>query len=528
VRIRRRSSIFVILGLVAAAGLTLTPAPATADTPRPGAVGIGDPLYPGLGNGGYDALAYTLTPHIPAGAPDQPVPSTERMDARATQALSRFNLDFGGPGADAVTSVNVNGRPAVFDWQQDNQELVVTPAQPICNGSVFRVDIAFASHPVVPDPANPYPDGWITTAAGGSFTAFQAAKAHQAFPVNDHPRDKARWTFNLDVPDGVTAVANGRFAGTTEAGGRTTWKYESTDPLATELTQVTVGTDLQSVQRRTTAGITYRDVIPPSQRALVEPLLAQGPAQLRWAVDKIGPFPFPTYGNFVADQLIGYSLETQTMSMSSSLLFTPGFLPGKSGVDSFVLPITQHELIHQYFGDSVSPYSWSDIWLNEGFATYYEKWYAADKGWLDTWGYPSFEAYMRDQYRLGDIMRHDNGPIAQPSPDVDLIDNYAIYDGGAVVLYALKQKVGDRTFTATMRGWARQFAGHSVSTGDFFRYASSVAGRDLTSFLNPWLYDDRTPPMPGHREWVVDPVTDTTIARTHADHPRRHTWGLPA
>jgi aminopeptidase N len=524
----RRSRIVSAI-VLAVAGLTFTAVPATAaEPPQPGAAGIGDALFPGLGNGGYDALAYTVNPHIPAGAPDQPVPSTERMDARATQALSRFNLDFGGPGADTVTSVNVNGRPAVFDWQQDNQELVITPAKPICNGSMFRVDIAYASHPVTPDPANPYPDGWITTASGGSFTAFQAAKAHQAFPVNDHPRDKARWTFNLDVPDGVTAVANGTFAGTTEAGGRTTWKYESTDPLATELIQMAVGTDLQIIQRGTTAGVALRDVIPASQRDLVNPLLAEGPDQLRWAVAKIGKFPFRNYGNLVVDQLIGYSLETQTMSMSSNLLFRKDYLPGKTGEPSFVLPILQHEMIHQYFGDSVSPYSWSDIWLNEGFATYYEKWYAADKGWLDEWGYPSFEAYMRDQYRLGDIMRHDNGPIAQPSPDVDLLDNYAIYDGGAVVLFALQQEVGDPTFTATMRGWARQFAGHSVSTGDFVRYASSVAGRDLTRFLNPWLYDTHTPPMPGHPDWTVDPATDTTVASMHTDHPSRRAWGLPA
>ena len=97
-----------VLPLVIAV-LLATAAPAWAGEPSPGAAGLGDRLAPLLGNGGYDVLHYDLDLRYATSAPSQPVDGTVTMFARATQALSRFNLDFAGA---IVGSVSVDGRTA--------------------------------------------------------------------------------------------------------------------------------------------------------------------------------------------------------------------------------------------------------------------------------------------------------------------------------------------------------------------------------------------------------------------------------
>jgi aminopeptidase N len=493
---------------------------AAARTAQPGAADVGDRMFPGLGNGGYDTTHYTLRLRYPTANPVQQVHGTVSMDAVATQDLSRFNLDFGG---DSIGEVRVNGQPAAIDWQQTAEELVITPPRPLWQGRAFSVEVQFSAHTAAPEPSDFYPMGWIAS-AHGSFTSFQANVAHKSIPVNDHPSDKARWSFALDVPQGVVAVANGDCAGHTSANGRTVWSYEERKPLASELIQFAVGDDLSIVQRGSAAGVTLRDVMANGRRGLLEPAFAQGPAQLQWLMGNIGPFPFRSYGNLGVDALFGYSLETQGLSLHTYGLFDPAFLPGRSGQPWFYAPIMIHEAAHQWYGNSVSPEMWSDMWLNEGWATWWEKQFEQDNGYIDEWGYPSVEDYMRDVYSQEEVMRAEFGPVAQPAPGIALLDNPHVYDGGALVLYALQQYVGPETFRQIARGWPQQFRDHSASTQDFIRYAGGIAGQDLHSFLTPWLYGDHTPLMPGHPDWSVNPVTATGRAETQTAHPGGHAW----
>jgi aminopeptidase N len=505
--------------LLAGAGVLLTvgaltlvsTSDATARTARPGAPDVGDYLFPGLGNGGYDAGHYSLKLRYPTSVPVQQVQGVVRMDAVATQDLSSFDLDFGG---DAVGSVRVDGRSVRFDWQKDKEELVITPAQFLRRGHGFSVEVAFTAHTTAPQPGDLVPFGWLAS-AHGSFTSFQPNVAHKSIPVNDHPSDKASWSFELDVPQGITAIANGvRGCQPRSASGRTVWSYEERSPMAPELVQLAVGDDLSIVQRGTVNAVAFRDVIANGRRGLLEPGFADGPAQLQWLTGKLGPFPFAEYGNFGVDQLFGYSLETQGLTMHTYGLFDPAFLPEfGTGQPWFYNPILVHETAHQWFGNSVSPQRWSDVWLNEGPATWFEKEFEQETGIIDEWGFDSFTDYMKAQYAQGDAMRAQYGPVAHPLPrDDNLYFNPNIYDGGALALYALQQQVGDPTFRQILRGWAQQFHDSSRSTDDFISFASQAAGQNLDGFMRAWLYGDHTPPMPGHPDWTVDPVNSTTTA----------------
>jgi aminopeptidase N len=160
-----------------------------------------------------------------------------------------------------------------------------------------------------------------------------------------------------------------------------------------------------------------------------------------------------------------------------------------------------HELAHQWFGDSVAPAVWSDVWLNEGHASWYED---SIRYGLDS---DRFLSVVQSRYQLADLFRRFLGPVASPpSGDPIRLFNPNVYQGGQLVLYALRQQVGDAAFQQIERAWVTTYRGKSASTADFIALASQVSGQDLTAFLTEWLYGTTTPAMPGHPDWTVTPA----------------------
>jgi aminopeptidase N len=487
----------LLLAAAASAALMAPASAQAADHSTPGAAGIGDRLFPKLGNGGYDVQHYDLALSYATAAPSQGIDGTVTITANATQALSRFDLDFAG---ESVGSISVNGQPATFS--RAGQELVITPAQPLPKGKSFVVTVSdYKAHPKSPSGDNILNNAFIIT-PDGSATLPQPSGAHVFLPSNDHPRDKATFTFHLDVPAGETAVANGELESQATANGRTQFVYQQKQPMATELIQLAVGS-YKVIDRGVQAGVHFRDVISPSLEPLVADKLPVEVDQLAWLKARVGAYPFGSYGSFVIDAAIGASLETQSLSIFDRQVFQGSLR---------LWPTTMlHETAHQWFGDSVSPHEWSDVWLNEGHATYYEWSYGAEHGGLrQTAGVSdTFAGVMKYEYGQGDFDRQKVEPVAKPKgSDFRHLFSSQQYSGGALVLYALRQKVGDRTFQKIERTWVSRYAGKSASTADYIALASRVSGKHLGPFLHDWLYGTKTPAMPGHPGWKVKTVQE--------------------
>ncbi|MFI5831766.1 M1 family metallopeptidase [Streptomyces sp. NPDC051578] len=464
--------------LLAAASLTLV----AAVLPPPKALGIGDSLFPELGNPGYDVLSYDLSFTYKDNR--SPLDAVTVIDARALVDLERVNLDF---THGTVASAEVNGEPARFE--SAGEDLVLTPARPVVAHTPLRIVVRHTS-----DPRGRDDGGWVTTDDGLAM-ANQADAAHRVFPCNDHPADKALFTFRITTPAGLTAVANGvpTALPVQRSGQPTTWTYRTLHPMATELAQVSVGSS--AVPSDTGPhGLPLRHVVPAADRQRLEPWLKKTAGHIAWMEERVGRYPFENYGVLVARAKTGFELETQTLSLFESGLFTTGTYP-----EWYVDSVMVHELAHQWFGDSVTPRTWSDLWLNEGHATWYEALYA------DGLGKYSMERRMREAYQRSDQWRAAGGPPAapKPAPPGEKIGLFrpVVYDGSALILYALRQEIGAAAFDRVERRWVAEHADSTAGTADFVRLASQEAGRDLEPFLKPWLYGATTPPMPGHPEW---------------------------
>jgi hypothetical protein len=233
VRARRRVSAAAVL-LFAAAALT---GPASASDEggggfRPGEPGLNDPYFPLDGNGGYDVEHYLLDlAYDPA---TDLLSGTATITARATQNLSAFNLDLDGL---TVRSVEVNNGSA--SWSRDGGELTVTPKRGLPKGHRFTAEVKYDGVPeAVSDQFGT--SGFLHTDDG----ALVVGEPHVAatwFPVNDHPLDKASYTFRITVPEGLEVVANGRLQSRKTRNGKTTWAWRAAEPMASYLATASVG-----------------------------------------------------------------------------------------------------------------------------------------------------------------------------------------------------------------------------------------------------------------------------------------------
>jgi aminopeptidase N len=467
----------VVLRAVSTAALLLavSAAPALADF-TPGADGAGDPFYPQAGNGGYDVRSYSLKLDYE--------PQNDQLDgdvtitARATQDLSSFNLDLRDL---KVSSVTVNGQEASFTRR--GQELTITPADGLRRGREFTTRVVYGGHAnYVLDP-DKSKDGWIPT-DDGAFVVNEPQGAPTWFPANDTPKDFATFDFAITVPEGRTALANGRLVSTTDNGDTTTWRWRESSPMVPYLTTATNG--VFELRIGTVNGLPEYNAVDPETRRFgqkdPEPQLAWDRlnATHRPALDLFtelyGPYPYDSVGAIVDwAPNVFYSLESQTK-------------PNYWHVASVATIV--HELAHQWFGDAVVLERWPDMWLNEGFATWSEWiWFERTGGRTAQQEFDALYATPEDSAAGQDLWFPAPNALSGPEE----LFHTPVYDRGALTLQALRQKVGEATFLQIVRSWYAENRFSNVTTQDFIALAERVSGQQLDQFFQVWLFEEGRP-----------------------------------
>ncbi|GAB2880410.1 M1 family metallopeptidase [Myroides odoratimimus subsp. xuanwuensis] len=430
----------------------------------PGAAGIGDPYFPTDGNGGYDVAHYDV--HVRYALRRARVSGWTVLTARADQDLSSLNLDF----MLGVRKVLVDGQPATFR-RPNRHELQVVPARPIAAGATFRVRVGYAGRPGHERWRGE--DPWLSSPQE-AVAMGEPQMAAWWFPGNDHPRDKAAFDIHVTVPQGRQAIANGELVGRTSAGGRTTWHWRASEPMAPYLAFFAAGRF--QIARGTDHGVRWLSAVSrelgPAARRRAMKLMKRTPQVVAWSERYLGDYPFSIAGGVTTSLYTGFALENQTRS-------TYPYVGGPGNVWLVV-----HETAHQWFGDSVSVKNWRDIWLNEGFASFMERL------WDETHGGPDAQTWLMRQWRS---MPAPFWKLELADPGASHIFDFEVYDRGSMVVQALRHRIGDTDFWALLKAWTQGRRLGNGSVDDFEALAAEISGEDLDGFFDAWLRGSTRP-----------------------------------
>ena len=462
-------------------------------TPSPGARSLGDPLFPEVGNGGYDVESYDVAINWEDTGDLFLTGTTTTITAEALQALSEFSLDLEGL---TVTAVSVNGQPAAFSRAAPAAcsgtppcgptKLVITPAAPIAFGAEFTVAVSYTGDPQRHTDPDGSDEGWTDT-DDGAFVVNEPVGAMTWMPCNNHPRDRATYGFELTVPTGKTALGNGEEVAlpTDNGDGTTTWHWESTKTMPTYLSTSTVG-DFDLTRSNTMLGMPLYDAIDtgftPLEKAAAAAVTGQQEDILDYFSGKYGAYPFDSSGTVVDDADVGYALEVQTKSHFASPVIPPTTMA--------------HEIAHQWFGDSVTLTTWKDLWMNEGWATWSE--------WIWDEEENSNPAGADEQFDLEYNNPGNNwsGAPAEPTAPT-LFSTFPRYTRPAMMLQALREIIGNSRFLALARRWHDENEYGHGTTAEFIQLSKDGSGltganlAKLDTFFQQWLFGTTKPTITG-------------------------------
>ena len=429
---------------------------------------VEDSVYPDVGDPRVDALLYDLD------LAWDPLTSTLTGDAvvtfRATRTAPRFQLDL-GPGL-TVGDVSLDGEGVGFVHR--GKDLVVRA--PIEADRRYELSLDYVG---TPEPARApttrsdfSTTGFTVTDSGEVWTMQEPFGAYTWYPVNDQPSDKALYDVTVQAPAPWTGISNGRLTSLSTEDDLTTTSWQLTEPASSYLMTLAIG-DYAHTSNTTATGLRVDYWTP---RGMVSRLdhLPSAAATIDWIETRLGPYPFDSIGLVVTDSQS--AMETQTMVTL--------------GNTDYVLSaeVIAHELVHQWYGDQVSPADWRDVWLNEGM-TMLLQWVYEDEHDLR----PLRETVQAA--RLGDQGTRDQyGPPGAYDPQQ--FGGANIYYTPALMWNELRLELGDEEFYRIARSWLTDNDNTSATREQIFAHWETETGRELSGFFDGWI-TGRTTPAPG-------------------------------
>ena len=371
-------------------------------------------------------------------------------------------------------------------------------------------------------------DGEVERAAQ-IWTQGEAEEAHHWFPSYDFPDDKATSEQFITVEKSETAIANGELLETKEnTDGTKTFHYKMPVAHSTYLTSFIVGTYVKisdSYKNIPLGFYVYPD------RAAIAPLAFGKTKQMMGVFEELTGvnFPYNKYDQtIVANFQFGGMENITTTTMADSEIFLAGFGFAKGNVEDLV----SHELAHSWFGNLVTCKNWSELWLNEGFATFMEAAYREKAN-----GREDYLRKIKEDARLfiiaDAVSKNRHGLFFKEAKgDEALFDqnNAPIaYQKGGAVIHTLRETVGTENFWKAINVYLNRHKFGNVETMDLQKVMEETSGMKLDWFFRQWVYGAGYPKLTVKQ--VYNPKTQTlklTVVQTqNTDNQTASIFTLP-
>ncbi|HAF22116.1 MAG TPA: hypothetical protein DCK93_04250 [Blastocatellia bacterium] len=404
--------------------------------------------------------------------------------------LSLIDLDFGELPVDSVT---VGKQTTPFERLPGRLNVKLLKTVP--RGASFTVAVTYHGTPT---------DGLILTADKAGKPAAVGDnwpnRVHHWIPCLDHPSAKATVHFSITVPARDLVVANGRPDEVKNSLTTRTWNYTETVPIPPYCMIIAVGEFAQIIppQQQTTYLVYY--VPQPDKEFAMQGFAAANPS-LKFFSETIAPYPYEKLALIIGATRFG------GMENSSAIVFPSSLFDRRTGsepMSSFfniregLVDVVAHEIAHQWFGDSVTESTWSDLWLSEGFATYFAGLLIERQD-----GEQAFQQYMKSAaQKYFSYEKNQRTPIHDPeTEDLFKLLNPNNYQKGAWVLHMLRAELGDNDFFRGIRTYYGAHRNSTANTEDLRAAFEKSSRRDLKEFFARWIYGTGHPQYELSWEW---------------------------
>jgi len=408
--------------------------------------------------------------------------------ASRVAALAVFTLDAVEM---EIESVTLDGHAAAFTY--DGERLRVTCARPFPRDVEFHAEIRYRCAPrrglYFMGPDEGHPDRALQC-----WTQGQDDDSRYYWPCIDQPIEKFTSEVICTAPAGTFVLSNGDLRARDELpaergrGARVRWHYVLDFPQPAYLLTVVCGPFVELRERAEKTGVDVYYFAPPGREADARRTFGRTPAMIDFFSERIGvPYPHRRYSQIAVPDFIFGGMENTSATTLTDLCL----VDERAALDHDVDGLVSHELAHQWWGDLLTCREWSEGWLNEGFATYFEyvwREHAKGRDEADWEQLSDTDGYLAEagRYQRAVVCRQYDEPI-------HLFDAH-LYDKGGRVLHMLRHALGDGTFWRVLRTYAERHARGSVETRDLARAIEDVSGRSFDEFLDRWIA------RPGHPE----------------------------
>jgi aminopeptidase N len=431
---------------------------------------------------GVDALHYVF--RLTLGDANDQIAGDATITLKLAAGVSEVFLDLtspaGGKGM-TVSAVTVGGKPVAFTHQADRLRLALPKAA--AAGEEVAIGVSYSGIPA---------EGLrLINNIHGERTVFSENwpnLARQWLPMIDHPYDKATGEFIVTAPAHYQVVANGLLVEELDVADdlrRTHWKQSV--PIASWL--YALGVARFAVHHYDVVrGVPQQVWVFPQDREKGYGVFeVTGRRAFEFFSDFVGPYAYEKLGHVQAAGLGGGTEH------ASAIFY------GEKGVASGRAPVV-HEVAHQWFGDAITEKDWDDVWLSEGFATYFAHLYTEQ--------FEGREAFVRDlKSDIDTIVQAqlklpDQPVIHRNISDMSGVLNRLVYQKAGWVLHMLRGVMGTDRFREGIREYYRRYKNLNASTDDFRQIMEQAAGIDLTWFFDEWLRRPGLPKLKG--TWQFD------------------------
>jgi aminopeptidase N len=419
-----------------------------------------DSVYPSVGDPGVDALHYGLDLSWDDRA--MRLTATETVLFRATRTADHVQLDLARQLL--VRHVWLDGK--VVSFRHDAKDLVI--AAPVQADSRHVLQVTYAGVPEPVTAPTDRPDfsttGWTVAGDGTVWTMQEPYGAYSWYAVNDQPSDKAFYDVTIHAPPGKVGVSNGELLSRRAVDGRTVTRWHLPEPAASYLITIAIGKFTQTSDTGP-HGLPMSYWTPTDQPAILRQV-RYAPKAVAYLERLVGRYPFPSLGVLVVPAMS--AMETQSMVTLGTNRYT------------LTRDVIVHEIAHQWYGDTVTCADWSDLWMNEGMATY-----LAEVNWTSDHRGKSRAEILRGFSTYAGPLRAQYGPPTDYRPGTFGEGN--AYYIPALMWDTIRQRVGDDEFWSLATRWLRTHRVTSQDRDTLAAWWSKASGQDLTPVFHAWL-----------------------------------------